>query len=151
MGALNIPLFVKIAVLVGVFGAGWGVNGWRMGQTIANMERAAAQAQVVAQAEKAEVEKRYAEKLKGAYDDAKKREATIRADAAAVRRTADRLRDDLADIRRNLPEATIAACRVRADTVADLLGRCAGRYTDLAERADRHVNDVKTLTEAWPK
>lgn len=35
--------------------------------------------------------------------------------------------------------------------LADLLIDCANRYSELGEKADRHVSDIKTLMDAWPR
>ena len=38
-----------------------------------------------------------------------------------------------------------------ADTLAALLDQCQTDYRAMAEVADGHANDARTLMEAWPK
>lgn len=69
-----------------------------------------------------------------------------RADAAA-----GRLRDTIADYRRLLPGVSAETCRAYADAGLRLLGECQGRYRAVAERAEGHLNDWKTLDQGWPQ
>lgn len=133
------------------FGAGWYANGWRLGQQIAKLERDQAEAAEAASEAARLKERAWNNQLEVARNEATKRETAIRADASAARQSADGLRDDLAELRRQLPGLAADACRQRADTLAELFGACTERYSGLAEKADRHVNDAQTLTEAWPK
>ena len=80
-----------------------------------------------------------------------KREETIRTLAAAVGKSSDSLRDTANAIRLGLPSATVEAARTAADAFAAVFSECQGRYGALAEKADGHANDVRTLEEAWPK
>lgn len=143
-----------VALLAGAafaFGAGWSVNGWRLGQQIAKIERDQA-AVADAASETARLKERaWNKQLEDARNEATKRETAIRADAAAARQSADGLRGDLAELRRQLPELAADACRQRADTLADVLSQCAADYRGMAETADRLASDRKTLMDAWPK
>ena len=80
-----------------------------------------------------------------------KREETIKALAAAVGKSSDSLRNTANAIRLGLPNATVEAARTAADAFATVFSECQGRYGALAEKADGHANDVRTLEEAWPK
>ena len=80
-----------------------------------------------------------------------KREETIRTLAAAVGKSSDSLRNTANAIRLGLPNATVEAARTAADAFATVFSECQGRYADVAEKADGHANDVRTLEEAWPK
>lgn len=77
------------------------------------------------------------------------REAGIRADAARARSAVSGLRDELAALRGRSQSCPSEAERTAA--VGELLQQCAQAHGELAERADRHVNDLKLLLEAWPK
>ncbi len=90
-------------------------------------------------------------KVTEAVNAGAKRTQKANADAAAVRRTADSLRDDLARARADMPGATCESVRKRADTYADVFGRCAAEITELAGRCDRISVDRDTLIQAWPK
>ena len=80
-----------------------------------------------------------------------KREETIKALAAAVGKSSDSLRNTANAIRLGLPNATVEAARTAADAFATVFTDCQRRYADVAEKADGHANDVRTLEEAWPK
>lgn len=134
-----------------LFGAGWLINGWRLNAEIAEIK--ATNAGVAKEFEKAARVKEAALnlKLQEAQNAAKKRETILRNDADIAVRTSDRLRDELAELRRGLPDLSADAIRQRADTLAQLLNDCQRNYRGLAEKADRIESDRRTLMEAWPK
>lgn len=74
-----------------------------------------------------------------------------RADADAARAELDGLRSDLAAGAAAASGESPAACAQRAAALSDVFGQCAARYRDLAERADRHADDARTLMDAWPR
>ena len=80
-----------------------------------------------------------------------KREETIKALAAAVGKSSDSLRNTANAIRLGLPLATVEAARTAADAFATVFTDCQRRYADVAEKADGHASDVRTLEEAWPQ
>lgn len=85
--------------------------------------------------------------LEEARNAAQKRETENRRAADAARAAAGSLRVTIDALRARLaatPGAQPAAAGL------DLLARCADEYRSLAEIADRHANDARTLTEAWP-
>ena len=90
-------------------------------------------------------------KLQEAQNAATQRDQTLRAAAAASATAGDRLRIALDTIRAGLPTATSVASRDTAAALATVFGDCAKEYRGLAEIADRHASDSRTLTEAWPK
>ena len=86
-----------------------------------------------------------------AQNESNKREIELRANADSARSESDGLRNDLAAIRGKLATASRDAAVERATTIAVILQQCSERYEGLAEKADRHVNDIRTLIDAWPK
>ena len=88
-----------------------------------------------------------------AQNDAKKREATLLADAAATNDALDSLRLSTSKARATyrLSGPTATSSYQYADTGLDLLDICAKEYSDLAAKSDGHVSDIKTLIQAWPK
>lgn len=84
-------------------------------------------------------------------NEATKREQLARAAAAGARIERDGLRDAIATLRRDLPDATPAACVERADTVAAVLDECSAALEDLAGKAGRHADDALKLHQAWPR
>ncbi len=86
-----------------------------------------------------------------AINHANDREQTIRTVAAAATVASSSLRDTLAATRNSLPDASLDAARHTADTLATVLDQCQARYRSVAEVADRHASDSRTLSEAWPR
>ncbi len=139
-----------LAVAIG-FAGGWKTQGWRLGEQIADIERASAEASAKAQAAARAAEQSFALQLQKAQDESAKRETKLRADVADARRSVDGLRGTLYNFRASLPNAAPAAVIARADTAAELLGTCADEYRSVAEAADRIASDRQTLIDAWPK
>lgn len=84
-------------------------------------------------------------------------QASATARAIDLRHSADGARAEL-DGLQHATENTVRtastnadACLERTAATAGLLNQCAREYQTLAERADRHVSDIKTLTDSWPK
>ena len=131
--------------------AGWSVQGWRLGEQIAALKTAQAEAVNTATREaRAQESKRY-QGVQDAQAAAQTRAVAARRDADAARTELDRLRNSVAAARGGVPGESAAACAQRADAGGELLAQCAAAYSDLAAVADRHANDARTLIEAWPK
>lgn len=141
-------LFAGAAI---AFGSGWIANGWRLGQQIERMHAEQARAELSAALDGGIRTAELTKQVEDARNDAIKREQDLRRSAAGSRAAADGLRDELAELRRSLPSLAADACRQRADTLAEILGQCTARYSELGEKADRHASDAKTLMDAWPK
>ena len=137
------------AVLAGVLA--WNVQGWRMGEHIAAIQAKHAEATAKAQSDARATEKALSDKLQEAQNNATKREAKLRSDAAASRRTADGLRDTLHSFSSELPSASLDACRHDAAALASVLADVERAGRDMAEAADRHASDSLMYQEAWPK
>lgn len=95
-------------------------------------------------------EKRYAELVRKAEDQAKARIRATRVDADRARLVADGLRNDL---NRAVTAAsnTPTTCPSTAAALGELLADVEAEGRKLAETCDGHANDVRTLIEAWPK
>jgi hypothetical protein len=61
------------------------------------------------------------------------------------------LRRELAQSRAKLSIASSESLRKRVAALEDVFEQCSERYTELAEKADRHASDALTLEQAWPK
>lgn len=94
------------------------------------------------------------DELRSQRDDAvnkgNEREQTLRTVAAGGNAASVGLRDALGAIRNGVPSATVEALRNSTSTLAAVLTECQGRYRELAEKADRHASDSKTLSDAFP-
>jgi hypothetical protein len=93
----------------------------------------------------------YQEQLQEANQHAQNREELIKTLSDANTIVANSLRDTLANIRNGVSTASIDALRQSTTTLTTILADCQGKYSAMAETADRHANDAKTLMEAWPK
>ena len=143
------------ALLLGLVGALALFHGFKLKQADAQgYERAIGEmtAKAAAEAERArQREQQLAKKAQEANDAATKRETKIRADAARTRAERDRLRDELAASKRDLPGASCEAVRERASALTDVFGECAARLEGLAGQADPHASDAVKLLEDWPE
>lgn len=119
--------------------------GYNAREVIALQEKAQAEAALKA------VETQWRTKYDIAMREAAKREFQIRNDAHLAHVAADGLRQQLADTAREFANYTPSALADTATTLSDLLGICSDKYTELAQSADRHVSDIETLIDAWPK
>lgn len=129
----------------------WRIQDWRYGKQISDIRAQEAQTYAAKLAEERATEQERYETAMEALNAARRRENQNRAAAAAARAESDRLRDDLAAATAQLPGLAGDALRDRAATLGELLGLCAAEYQGMAGKAQRHADDVRTLTEAWPK
>lgn len=92
---------------------------------------------------------------RAAEQDRTKREKTLVADADSARRALAGLRESVSKANSSYGlragKTTIAPSLDPADTVSELLVSCSERYIGVAAEADRWVNEVTTLRQAWPK
>ena len=149
------PVAIKallIAAVVVALGFAW--NGFIKHEQNVGYQKAVAEYNVKLIEAKKRADKREREltaQVKEAQDNGLKREETIRTLAAAVGKSSDSLLNTANAIRLGLPHATVEAARTAADAFATVFTDCQRRYADVAEKADGHANDVRTLEEAWPK
>ena len=140
---------IASAIIAGVFT--WKVQAWRYDHQIATLQ-AKHQAQVQAATDRALAAERLTnQRLTEARNAAAKREQDLRRDGDALRGAFDRLRDQTAAARRDLPAATADAARATAAAATDLLESCAREYQALARAADGHASDTLTFQQSWPR
>ncbi|MBP7483939.1 MAG: hypothetical protein KA781_01370 [Aquabacterium sp.] len=113
------------------------------------IERAAETLKAVAQARAQE--QAHTQKVQEALNAANTRAKKSQAAAAAARRVADSLRDDLDTARANLPGASCASTRDYTSTLQAVFGECAREVERLAGSAQGHASDALTFEQAWPK
>lgn len=85
-----------------------------------------------------------------AVKNAEKRLQANAVASASLRADRDRLRIDLNSTNARIASATREAVNQYALAVADVFEQCTSRYSDVAEKADRHYSDSIMLIEAWP-
>ena len=137
------------ATLIGATGA-WQVQGWRLGEQIAALKSAQAEAVNTATREARATESRRYQGVQDAQVKSAQRAAQARRASDAARTSGDGLRDDLAAGLR-ASEESAAACHQHAATVSRLLDQCQQDYRGMASTAQGHAGDVMLLLEAWPK
>jgi hypothetical protein len=136
--------------------AAWLVQDWRLGEQIAQLQTAAAEQRAQAAEDLTEqvrhvlkAERSQHARVAQAERAARAREVLLRDAAAAARAERDSVRDASAAAVRTAQESA-AACPERAAALGAVFDQCTARYEALAQRADRHASDVRTLIEAWP-
>lgn len=134
-----------------VFAVGWSHGADSVQSRWDKAKAVQMQAAVAAEQEARAKEQSMSQKLQEAVNAATEREKKLRADYAAAHSAARGLRDTLAAVRGELSSATTDSCRATADAALAVLGECSDRYREVAEAADGHASDVRTLTEAWPE
>lgn len=143
---MPIQLIAALLVTAMGFGAGWKVQQWRFDA----QEAERAKRELVAIKNSAEADLRRQAAVASAQDGAVRRERQLRDDAAGSRNALVGL-SDAADAALRAAEASHATCLNRAVALGAVLETIATERRELSEKADRHVLDIQTLTDAWPK
>ena len=120
---------------------------YRAGKNHVRMEWAAATA--VANQEAARLERARQSRVDDVVRLARTREDGLRADSVRAGDALGRLRDSINA--RRMAEESAAAATQRANRLGELLAESGEALREMASRCDRHVNDVRTLMDAWPK
>lgn len=132
-------LLIILVLATGLFFSGYGL-GHKF--TKEKYEKLELEAQVQAQIKEREIHNEYIHAL----NDARAREEALLNDFSSLRNTHQRLRDAITNsVPTNASGAELDAILTRGELFAE----CSQEYADLAEKADRHVHDIKTLTDAW--
>lgn len=130
-----------------------------MGHRYIEGEREEARAEVRAEwaahkaADKAladQIERNWRTKYDAAISQGAEREKTHRTHARAAAAAVDSLRDTNDQLQQRIATASTEAARAYATTYQTVFTECVRAYQGVAEQADGHANDVRTLTEAWP-
>ena len=142
--------FIYAAIVASAFAAG-GTAAWKFEEMrYAAKENERAQQQLVQERERHTLDLKRESAVVSAQNAAAARATGLRADADLARDGLNGLRDSA--VRSILAaQASHAACLKSADAFSVVFSECTERRNTLAEIAGRHANDVKTLTEAWPK
>lgn len=139
-------LLIAALIAAASFGSAWKIQDWRYdAKEKERVEQQLENERLAAKAATAEKNREIA-----ARDAATNRERVLRMDAANARSALVGLSNDTAEAMRAAASSHLA-CIDRATALSELLNQCGERYTELAAKADRHANDVKTLTDTWPK
>lgn len=143
---------IAAAAIAGVlaFGAAWQVQGMRYGEQIADLKLEHAEAVASSAKSALKLTEHYRENADAAVKKAEARAAQNKRDADRLRTELDGLRGDLADVPERIRSASREAVDQYAATATVVFGECAARYSDMAEKAQGHASDVRTMMDAWP-
>ena len=149
----------RAAIIAGALcvAIGWSANGWRLSASLerARLESSQYRAEVLAEKAAAgervrKVEGYWNAKYQTAVNAARDRESSLRADLVAVRDAAASVRTQAAEAARRLAQAPAPAVLDYANTLGDVFAECSARYGEVAQAADGHASDARTILEAWP-
>jgi uncharacterized protein YdbL (DUF1318 family) len=137
------------AVVAGM--VGWTTNGWRLNLKIERM--VSDHSSAIAQANKDALTKyQQMEKQKQEAINEANRLARRNADAArAAGLERDRLREQISASTYGLSTATLPSIRLYSTTLNTVFGECVAEVERLAQAADGHALDTRTLIQAWPR
>lgn len=136
------------ALLAGVLS--WQVQGWRLGEQIAQKDAAHASAVASANQAALRLTEIYRENADAALRKAEARSAQNKRDADSLRSELDGLRGDLATVPGRIRNATREAVDQYAAAASVVFDQCVRRYSEMAGAAQGHSADVQTLMDAWP-
>lgn len=154
MNPLAIIGLKALAIAAAIGALLWGIHVLDQSRQQIGYDRRVAEdnaALIKAQGEALAAERELNRKLEDARNEATKRDQTIARNAAAAGLAVEQLRHELAPHRDRLPGDPAGAGDPRSGALAELLGDCAERYRGMAEAADRHASDARSLSEGWPR
>nr|WP_315471772.1 hypothetical protein [uncultured Rhodoferax sp.] len=139
-------LIAAIIIALAGFGAGWKTQDWRYGAK--EKERAENNLEIerIAGADRS---RRDTQVIK-AQSAGAQRAHVASVDADTARNAADRLRVELDRANANA-QLSLDACTRHAAALRGVLDESVAEYRQMGATAEGHANDVRTLTEAWPR
>lgn len=150
----NWRMWGSVFLAITLAGTHWKV--YKLGEASANSEmvqerKANADVVIKAQSELRLKEQQWNTQQIQERNNAIIRESQLRTEASNAHATNDSLRSQLTDTARRFGSLTQGSAVNTGITLTELLNQCSTEYTDLAEKADRHTSDIKTLVNTWPK
>jgi hypothetical protein len=142
---MSAQLIIALVIALAGFGGGWQIQSWRYGAK----ETQRAKQELAAQQLRAAAVVRGLDNVIEAQSDATLRLRALRVDAAGSRAALLSLSDS-ADAALRTAATSQAACLERATALSDVLKTVSAERRELSEKADRHVNDLKTLMAVCP-
>jgi hypothetical protein len=146
----GMPLALKVGILTFSAGAfiSWTVNGWRLGETIAKMERDQETALQVATTKALEETERMQNVLNAELQKARDQATKNAAVATRLRVESNGLRDKIAR-GSTITDSARPALDAYAETLGNVFSECVREYSEVAGKADSHALDASTLYNAW--
>lgn len=137
---------IAVASAATGFGAAWQIQSWRADSEEKDRVEATLENQRLIGATRT----RNDQAVINAVNNGVARSAALRRDSDNARAAADSLRDEITRTVRDA-SASLAACTVRTAALGELCAAATESHRQLAEKADRHASDIRTIIEAWPK
>jgi chromosome segregation ATPase len=147
----QIRVYLLGVAIIAAFGAGWGVNNWRMTAKLDALKLAYETALNTSIEKARQTEQEWESTLNQERDNATKREIQLRADADNADAASDRLRDQLSETARRIAQAPASACAAYVEKLSDVLSESTTEYTRLAEQTDRWESYAVMCHDSWPK
>lgn len=124
----------------------WQVQNWRFAAK--EKERVEAQAETDRLAYRSRLQQQ--DRVVQAQNEAAARALAARNADRAAGDAVDRVRNESA---RSLDAARVShqACLDNAATLKSVFDQCVGEYREMGATAQGHADDVKTLSDAWPR
>jgi hypothetical protein len=146
----GMPLALKVGILTFSAGAfiSWTVNGWRLGETIAKMERDQETALQVATTKALEETERMQNVLNAELQKARDQATKNAAVATRLRVESNGLRDQIAR-GSTITDSSRPALDAYAETLGNVFSECVREYSEVAGKADAHALDADTLYNTW--
>ena len=148
----------RIWVFIGLLGAiaGAGYEGYRSGKNTIQVQfdayKIGVQDEVIKQSKIALAKQQDLQtQIEKAQNDAVQREKILQNNIISLTHTNDGLRDQLNTINSELSTATDNAVRNYAITANGIIAESTARYSEVAKQLDQCTNDLKTLSDAFPK
>lgn len=143
---MNITLIATVVSAAAGFGLAWNLQAHQITKKDLNH----AQERIEIQRAARLVADRASTAVIVAQNDAAGRAVVLRRDADAARSAASGLRDEI-EVASRAAATSIDACTVTATTYGRLLIASVEEYRGLAAVCSRHVSDIRTLVDAWPR
>lgn len=156
MGLVLTVLKTSWPLVLAALGGGWvawSLQGFRLDSVktdFAGYKAQVAQQAVEARQAALKQKEQWIKEKEDAEQKAAEREAALRTERDAALGAGRRLRDDITALRVRLPNAIPSAVLATADTLAALLDQCQTDYRAMAEVADGHREDIRTLMSGTP-
>lgn len=129
------------------FGSAWQIQTWRMDAKEKDRAEAVVRDQKIA-FRRYEVDQ---DRVHAAQASATIRIQRLRLAVDSARNELDGLRSTTAEANRRAVTASEAALREYTTTINSVFDQCTREYLRMAEKAQGHADDVRTLIEAAPK
>lgn len=143
-------IIAAAVIAAALFGSGWTAQGWHRDSLEKERVEKQSQEDLAVARTNAATDVRRLDRVIAAQNSATARAAVMRTAVADLSNERDGLRAELAEARLSLAGQSNQACLDRVSALDRVFEACTARYSDLAERSERHVSDIKSMIDSWP-